>query len=90
MSVQQIKGGIHTGEDEIIDLVNDYEVTSYKLTGKDEDGAKKYTRIRHRVEIRLDQSTSDDLDFCVSKLNTTKTEVIKKGISLVKKEIEKK
>ncbi len=42
-----------------------------------------------RLEIRLTQNESDILEECAKTLNTTKTEVIHKGIKLVKSEIEK-
>ena len=41
------------------------------------------------LEIRLTQNESDILEECAKTLNTTKTEVINKGIKLVKSEIEK-
>ena len=41
-----------------------------------------------RVEIRLTKEGFQRLDRCAVKLNTTRTEVIEKGISLVEKELE--
>lgn len=43
-----------------------------------------------RLEIRLTQDESKELEECAKKLHTTKTSVINKGIQLVKKELEKK
>ena len=43
-----------------------------------------------RLEIRLTKGQNDLLNECAEKLNTTKTEVINKGIELVKKELDKK
>ena len=43
-----------------------------------------------RLEIRLTKEQNDLLTECAEKLKTTKTEVINKGIALVKKEIDKK
>ena len=43
-----------------------------------------------RFEIRLSENTYKVLDECSQKLNITKSEVIHKGIALVKSEIEKK
>lgn len=36
-----------------------------------------------RLEIRLDRETNQILERCAEKLNTTKTDVIKRGILLV-------
>ena len=43
-----------------------------------------------RLEIRLTKAQNDLLTECADKLKTTKTEVISKGIELVKKEIDAK
>lgn len=43
-----------------------------------------------RLEIRLTQEESNVLAECAELLNTTKTEVINKGIQLVKQELDKK
>lgn len=43
-----------------------------------------------RLEIRLTQGENQLLEECAEKLCTTKTEVINKGIALVKKELDKK
>lgn len=45
---------------------------------------------RNRIEIRLDEETKNDLNYCSEKLQTTKTNVIKQGIKKVKASIEKK
>ena len=43
-----------------------------------------------RLEIRLTQGENELLEECAERLKTTKTEVIKKGIGLVKTELDKK
>lgn len=43
-----------------------------------------------RLEIRLTQEENNVLTECAKQLNTTKTNVINKGIQLVKKELDKK
>lgn len=43
-----------------------------------------------RLEIRLTQEENNVLTECAKQLNTTKTDVINKGIQLVKKELDKK
>lgn len=45
---------------------------------------------RNRFELRLDDEMSEILEECAEKLNTTKTEVINKGIRMVKEKIDKK
>lgn len=42
-----------------------------------------------RLEIRLDNETNKILEKCSAVLNLTKTDVIKRGISLVEKSIKK-
>lgn len=42
-----------------------------------------------RLEIRLTKSESENLSDCADKMKTTKTDVILKGIDLVRKELEK-
>ena len=42
-----------------------------------------------RLEIRLTHEESDLLEKCASKMNTTKTKVINKGIELVNAELNK-
>ncbi len=41
-----------------------------------------------RLEMRLTQEESKKLNDCAEKLNLTKTDVVIKGIELVRKEIE--
>lgn len=43
-----------------------------------------------RFEIRLTKETSEKLQDCAKALHTTKTDVITKGIDLVKSEIDKR
>lgn len=43
-----------------------------------------------RLEIRLTQSESKTLEECADKMGTTKTEVIKEGVRLVKEKLDKK
>ena len=43
-----------------------------------------------RLEIRLTQEQSDDLEYCARELNKNKTEVINLGIQKIKDELEKK
>ena len=43
-----------------------------------------------RLEIRLTKSENELLEECAERLNTTKTEVINKGIGLVKEKLDKK
>ncbi len=43
-----------------------------------------------RLEIRLTQGENELLEECAKRLKTTKTEVINKGIGLVKKELDRK
>ena len=43
-----------------------------------------------RLEIRLTKAQNELLTECADKLKVTKTEVINKGIALVKKEIDTK
>lgn len=40
-----------------------------------------------RLEIRLTQSENEMLEECAEKMNTTKTNVLIKGIELVNKEL---
>lgn len=52
---------------------------------------KKSDNSKHlRFEIRLNQDTANKLNECAETLNITKTDVIHKGIDLVKSEIDKK
>ena len=43
-----------------------------------------------RFEIRLSQDTYDKLEDCSNRLKVTKSEIIHKGIELVKAEIDNK
>lgn len=43
-----------------------------------------------RLEIRLTKQENELLEECAERIQTTKTEVINKGIRLVKKELDKK
>ena len=43
-----------------------------------------------RFEIRMTQEQSNMLEECAKKLKTSKTEVINKGVQLVKKELDNK
>lgn len=43
-----------------------------------------------RLEIRLTQAQAEILDECAKKLSTTKTDVINRGILLIKAELDKK
>ena len=43
-----------------------------------------------RLEIRLTKQENELLEECAEKMQTTKTEVINKGIRLVKEKLEKK
>lgn len=43
-----------------------------------------------RLEIRLTQKEAQDLKYCADALGLTRTEVINKGVQLVKAEIGKK
>lgn len=44
---------------------------------------------RNRFEIRLDDEMNNMLEECSAKLQTTKTDVINKGIRMVKSELDK-
>lgn len=45
---------------------------------------------RNRFELRLDDEMNGMLEECSKRLKTTKTEVINKGIRMVKSELDKK
>lgn len=45
---------------------------------------------RHRFELRLDDEMNNMLNECSNKLEVSKTEVINKGIKMVKSELDKK
>lgn len=42
------------------------------------------------IRVRLDKETVDDLKECAETLQTTNSEIVRKGIQLVKSEIQKK
>lgn len=42
-----------------------------------------------RLEIRLTPQESEDLRFCAERLNISKTEVINKGVQLIKTQLDK-
>ncbi len=44
---------------------------------------------KKRFELRLDQETSEDLEYCAKKLKKNKTAVVKLGIQKVKEDIKK-
>ncbi len=43
-----------------------------------------------RFEIRMTKETAEKLAYCAEKLEATKTEVVQRGIDLVKKELDEK
>ncbi len=43
-----------------------------------------------RFEIRINKQTNEELQECAEKLQISRAEVIKRGITLVKKSLEKK
>ncbi len=49
----------------------------------------KKSSLSSRFEMRIDEDTKHELEFCSSQLNITKTEVVKKGIKKVKEELKK-
>lgn len=50
---------------------------------------KKSDKSKHnRFEIRLDDEMNNMLEECSTRLQTTKTEVINKGIRMVKSELD--
>ena len=52
---------------------------------------KKSDKSKHlRFEIRMNEETAEKLSYCAEKLGTTKTDVIQRGIDLVKSELGKK
>lgn len=42
-----------------------------------------------RLDLRLTQSEANDLQYCADKLNTSRTDVINRGIKKIKEELEK-
>ncbi len=53
-------------------------------TGRPTDNPKNI-----KLQIRISQDTAERLNDCADKLKATKTEVIEKGINLVKAELDK-
>lgn len=43
-----------------------------------------------RFNIRITKETSEKLEYCASKLDTSKSDVVERGIDLVKKDLEEK
>ena len=43
-----------------------------------------------KLQIRVDKETSDELDECAKKENVTRSDIVRKGIKLVKAEQETK
>lgn len=42
------------------------------------------------LQIRIDEATAEDINFCAEKLNTTKSDVVRKGVKKVRSELEAK
>jgi hypothetical protein len=55
-------------------------------TGRPPSEKSKRTMLR----VRLDNDDIQDMSYCAEKLNTSNSEVVRKGIRLVKSEIDKK
>ncbi len=47
-------------------------------------------RGKNRTGVRLTDSDMEKLEFCISKTGMSKTDIIRKGIDLVYKEVNKK
>lgn len=45
--------------------------------------------LSERIYLRVDKNTKEVLDECVEKMGSTRSEVVRKGIYLVRDEIEK-
>ncbi len=43
-----------------------------------------------RLDLRLTKSEAEDLQYCADRLETSRTEVINRGIKKIKEEIDKK
>lgn len=43
-----------------------------------------------KLQVRITQETMNDIDFCAQKLNVTRSDIIRKGIVLVKAQVDKK
>lgn len=52
-------------------------------------GRPTSTKKTERLEIRLTPEEAQDLQECADRLNVSKTEVINKGVQLVKAELDK-
>ena len=44
---------------------------------------------RHLLQVRLDEKSMETLDECAKKKNTSRSEIVREGIELVKAETEK-
>ena len=64
-------------------------ICPYNAKGGFKISTQQKSSTRKRFELRLDDETSKDLEYCSIKLNITKTEVVKKGIKRVKEDIKK-
>ncbi len=42
-----------------------------------------------RLDLRLTKTEAEDLQYCADKLNTSRTDVINRGVKKIKEEIEK-
>lgn len=42
-----------------------------------------------RLDLRLTKSEAEDLQYCADKLNTSRTDVINRGVRKIKEELEK-
>lgn len=40
-----------------------------------------------KLQIRVSEETMNDIDYCAERLQTTRSEIVRKGISLVKSQI---
>lgn len=43
-----------------------------------------------RLDLRLTKQEAEDLQYCAEKLNTSRTDIINRGVQKIKKEIEEK
>lgn len=43
-----------------------------------------------RLDLRLTKQEAEDLQYCARKLNTSRTDIINRGVQKIKKEIEEK
>lgn len=58
---------------------------SPKLGQKIKDNPKNV-----RLDLRLTKQEAEDLQYCAEKLETSRTDVINRGVQKIKKEIDKK